>query len=156
MPASSASRTPLANIDEKRTLGYYFEEVIGFNDRFFITGGLRRDAASAFGKDFRAVNYPKLGASWLISEQGFFPQFNWLTTLRVRGTYGASGQIPGPTDASRFYSSFPTTALSGGDQPGVTIGSLGNAALRPEYSAETEAGFDLALFQGRTNLDLTY
>lgn len=155
VPSSSASRTPLANIDEKRTLGYYVEEVIGFNDRFFITGGLRRDAASAFGKDFRAVNYPKLGASWLLSEESFFPRMDWLNTFRVRGTYGASGQIPGPTDASRFYNPFSTTAV-GGDVPGVSLGSLGNSKLKPEYSAETEAGFDLTVFNGRTNLDLTY
>ncbi len=153
---AAATRGSSESTDEKRTLGYYVEEVLSINDKLFITGGIRRDAASAFGKDFRSVNYPKLGASWLVSEQGFFPKASWLNTLRVRGTYGASGQIPGPADALRYFSPFSATLPNGSDAPSVSLGSLGNAKLKPEFSAETEAGFDLTLLDGRTNFELTY
>ena len=102
------------------------------------------------------MNYPKLGASWLVSDQSFFPQAEWLNSLRLRATYGASGQIPGATDALRFYSPAGTTLSGGNDVPGVTLGSLGNATLRPEFSAELESGFDLAMFNGRSSLEFTY
>ncbi|MCO4100737.1 MAG: SusC/RagA family TonB-linked outer membrane protein [Gemmatimonas sp.] len=153
---AAAVRNARQSTDERRTLGYYLEQQFSFNDKLFITAAMRRDAASAFGKDFRAVNYPKLGASWVISDQGFFPATNWINTLRLRATYGASGQIPGATDALRFFSPFGTTISGTADQPGVSLGALGNSTLRPEYSAETEAGFDLTMFDGKSNFEFTY
>ena len=102
------------------------------------------------------MNYPKVGASWLVSEEGFFPQTDAISSLRFRATYGASGQIPGSTDALRFLSPFGTTISGTADQPGVSIGSLGNDVLKPEYSAEVEGGFDLNMFNGRSNFEVTY
>ena len=153
--SSAATRSSTQTSSEKRTLGYYAEELVTIDEKLFITAGVRRDAASAFGQNFNAVYYPKVGASWLISEQGFFPKYSFITSLRLRGTYGASGQIPGATDAVRYYNAGPTTLPSGSDTPGASIGSLGNSVLKPEYSAETEFGFDLALFKGNTSIEIT-
>ena len=137
------------------TLGTYAEQIFAFKDRFFLTGGLRYDGNSSFGKSFKGVFYPKIGGSWLISDEGFFPQLKALNSLRLRATYGASGVQPTTTAAARYYTS-TTATISGVDQPGVHIGSLGNANLKPEYSGEFETGFDATLFSNRTNLELTY
>ncbi len=153
--SAAATRSSTQTRSEKRTLGYYVEQQLAINDKLFLTGGVRRDAASAFGKKFNAVYYPKLGASWMVSEQSFFPRPNWLNSLRLRGTYGASGQIPGATDAVLFYSAGPTTLSTGSDTPGASLGSLGNSLLKPEFSAETEFGFDLTMLSGRTNIEAT-
>jgi TonB-linked SusC/RagA family outer membrane protein len=152
--SSAATRSSTQSYEEKRTLGYYAEQQIALRDRLFVTGGLRRDAASAFGANTRAVYYPKLGVSWLISDETFLHAPDFVNSLRLRGTYGASGQIPGATDAVRFYSPGPLTTASG-DAPAASPGSLGNANLKPEYSAETEFGFDLAMFSGGTNIEVT-
>ena len=154
--SSAATRSSTQTFSEKRTLGYYVEQQVAFNDKLFVTGGMRRDAASAFGKSLNAVYYPKFGASWLVSQYDWFRRPNWLTSLRVRGTYGASGQIPGATDATRYYSPNATTLSSGSDTPGASLGSLGNGKLKPEFSAETEFGFDLNLFDSRANIELTH
>ncbi len=152
--SSAATRSSTQTIDERRTLGYYVEQQVALRDRLFITGGLRRDAASAFGKNTRAVYYPKLGASWLLSDETFLNLPDFVNSLRLRGTYGASGQIPGATDAVRFYSPGPLTT-SAADASGASLGSLGNANLKPEFSAETEFGFDVAMFNGGTNIEVT-
>ena len=153
--SAAATRSSTQTYSERRTLGYFAEQQLAFSEKLFITGGVRRDAASAFGKTFNAVYYPKFGASWLLSEYSWFHRPSWVTSLRLRGTYGASGQIPGATDAVRYYSANPTTLLSG-DTPGASLGSLGNAKLKPEFSAETEFGFDLNLFSGGSNFELTH
>ncbi len=153
--STAATRSSNQSLSELRTLGYYVEQQVAIHDKLFLTGGVRRDAASAFGQQTNAVYYPKFGASWMISEQSFFPDLNFVNSLRLRGTYGASGQIPGATDAVLYYSANPTTLSNGTDTPGATIGSLGNAALKPEFSAETEFGFDLTMFSGRSNVELT-
>ncbi|WP_411278740.1 SusC/RagA family TonB-linked outer membrane protein [Gemmatimonas sp.] len=152
--SSAATRSSTQSIVERRTLGYYVEQQIALRDRLFITGGMRRDAASAFGANTRAVYYPKLGASWLISDETFLPLPDFVNSLRLRGTYGASGQIPGATDAVRFYSPGPLTTATG-DAPAASLGSLGNTNLKPEFSAETEFGFDLNMFSGGTNIEVT-
>lgn len=154
MVSQAATRSATQSFDERRTLGYYLEQQFAIRDKLFITGGLRRDAASAFGANTRAVVYPKFGASWLISEESFFPKRDFINSLRLRGTYGASGQIPGATAAVRFYSAAPLT-LASGDASGASLGSLGNQGLKPEFSAEAEYGFDLTMFNNRTNIELT-
>ncbi len=153
--SAAATRSSSQTASEKRTLGYYAEELLTVDEKLFITAGVRRDAASAFGRNAGAVYYPKLGASWMVSDQSFFPRFDFVNSLRLRATYGASGQIPGATDAVRYYSAGPTTLSSGSDTPGASIGSLGNVLLKPEYSAETEMGFDLTMFSAKTNLEVT-
>lgn len=152
--SAAATRNSTQNITDVRTLGYYVEQQLALRDKLFLTGGLRRDAASAFGENTRAVYYPKFGASWVISDEAFFPDVDFINSLRLRGTYGASGQIPGATDGIRNYTPGALT-LSAGETPGASLNSLGNLNLKPEYSAETEFGFDLQMFSGRTNLELT-
>ncbi len=153
---AAAIRNSAQSFDYARTLGFYVEEVLTVRDKMFFTLGLRRDAASAFGSEARGVLYPKIGASWLISEEEFMPRADWLNSLRLRGTYGASGQLPGATDALRFFTPFPATLSGGVDGPSVTLSALGNSNLKPEYGAEVETGFDATLFSSRTNLELTY
>jgi len=154
--SAAAIRNATQSFDYARTLGYYVEQQFAFRDRLFITAAMRRDAASAFGSEARAIYYPKLGASWVISDEGFFPQQDWLQSLRLRATYGASGQLPGTTDALRFYTPFPATLTGGTDAPSVTLSALGNSNLKPEFGAEVEGGFDATLFNGNTNIAFTY
>ncbi len=154
--SAAAIRNAGQAFDFSRTLGLYIEQQFSLNNRLYITAAMRRDAASAFGSEARSIYYPKLGASWVVSEEGFFPQSDWLQSLRLRATYGASGQLPGTTDALRFYTPNPATLSGGVDAPSVTLAALGNSDLKPEYGAEVETGFDATLFDGRTNLVVTY
>jgi len=154
--SAAAIRNSNASFDNTRTLGVYVDQLFSIRERLFLTAALRRDAASAFGAKARSVFYPKVGASWLISDEDFMPSPDWLESLRFRAAYGSSGQIVGTTDALRFYDPYPATISGGGDSPSVSIGALGNADLRPEYTAEFEGGFDLTMFTGATNVELTY
>ncbi|MGZ8457605.1 MAG: TonB-dependent receptor domain-containing protein, partial [Gemmatirosa sp.] len=92
---------------ESRTLGGYIEQNLAFNDRLFLTAAVRSDRNSAFGADFKTVFYPKFSASWVLSEEPFFPKAGWMNQLRLRSAYGASGVQPGTIDAVQY---FTTTA----------------------------------------------
>jgi TonB-linked SusC/RagA family outer membrane protein len=138
-----------------RTLGMYIEERVALQDRLFLTGAVRSDRNSAFGADFKTVFYPKLQASWVISQEKFFPTTSAISQLRLRASYGASGVQPGTTDAVPFYS--PTQAIGeAGEAAGTVFTALGNQHLKPERSAEIELGFDANLFDDRINAELTY
>jgi TonB-linked SusC/RagA family outer membrane protein len=141
--------------DETRTFGSFIEQQVSFRDRLFVTGAIRSDRNSAFGADFKTVFYPKLSASWILSQENFFPHFGWLDQLRLRTAYGASGVQPGTIDAVPYYAATHTLGESG-DVPGVVFTALGNSNLKPERSTELEAGFDADFWHNRVNTAITY
>ena len=139
---------------ESRTIGSFVEQNFAFRERLFVTGALRSDRNSAFGADFKTVFYPKFSASWVASEESFFPKMGWLNELRLRTAYGASGVQPGTTDAVQFFT--PTTARGeAGDAPAVVFNALGNRQLKPERSTEIELGFDITAFDSRLSAEVT-
>ncbi|HEU5208626.1 MAG TPA: SusC/RagA family TonB-linked outer membrane protein [Longimicrobiales bacterium] len=141
--------------DESRTLGAFVEQQIAFRDRLFLTGAIRSDRNSAFGADFKTVFYPKFSASWVVSEEEFFPTPGWLSQLRLRTAYGASGVQPGTTAAVEFYT---TAQMLGeaGEASGLVYTSVGNRELKPERSTELELGVDGTFFDDRLSTEITY
>ncbi len=153
---SGAGRTEASDTTlESRSLGSYVEQEFAIKERLFVTGALRFDDNSAFGRNFDATVYPKASASWLLSEEPFFKKGKLLSTLRLRGAFGVSGQQPGTTDALRYYS--PVAGKRAGvGLTGVTFGNLGNVDLKPERSRELELGFDASMLKDRLSLEFTY
>lgn len=157
--ASCGTTAALFEVDEDffeiRTLGAYLQQEFGWRDRVFLAAALRGDDNSAFGADFGFVYYPSVSLSWVVGDEEWFPQVDWLSQLRVRSAYGESGLRPGFRDAVTLYS--PTTVASpAGDVPGVTLSSTGNVQLEPEKTREWEIGFDAGLFDNRLSVDFTY
>ncbi|MBA2245860.1 MAG: SusC/RagA family TonB-linked outer membrane protein [Gemmatimonadetes bacterium] len=143
------------NTVENATLGAFFQQQFGFNDRFFLTGAVRGDQNSAFGTGIGWVWYPSVSASWVVSEEPFFPQIGALSNLRLRSALGRSGLRPSFRDAITYFE--PVSVRIGtGDIPGVTVAGTGNPDLRPEITTELELGFDLGLLGERLGLEFTY
>ena len=140
---------------EIRTVGGYVQEELAWRDRVFIAGGLRADDNSAFGTEFDLAYYPSASLSWVIGEEPWFPQMDWLNTLRVRAAWGVSGLRPGFRQATTLFS--PTTvATAAGDRPGVSLSVTGNTQLKPERTTEYEFGFDTGVLSDRITMEFTY
>lgn len=137
------------------TLGRFGEERLSINNRIFLSAALRSDDNSAFGKRFGHILYPHLGASWVISEEPFFPALGWLNSLRLRTSWGKSGLHPGPTDALQFFAATPVV-VGATDVSGITFGQAGDANLKPERVVETDAGFDFDVIDRRVHTEFTY
>jgi TonB-linked SusC/RagA family outer membrane protein len=133
--------------------GAYGEEQIAFNDRLFLTGGVRVDGANDFGQQFNSATYPKGSVSWLVSKEPFFPAIPGLSLLRLRAAYGESGTQPG-----LVLTTLQTAAVTidGVLQSGTTLATLGNPHVEPERQKEFEAGADLDLVHDRLHLEFTY
>ncbi|MGZ3492872.1 MAG: SusC/RagA family TonB-linked outer membrane protein [Gemmatimonadaceae bacterium] len=143
-----------ANTDNK-TLGYFAAEEFGWRDRVFLNAAVRNDKNSAFGQNFGSITYPSYGASWVISEESFFPKTDLIPSLRLRASNGRSGRQPNFRDAITYFNASTVTVQST-DVPGIAIGGTGNIALRPERSTETELGFDMGLLGQRVNFEFTH
>jgi hypothetical protein len=145
----------------QKTLGYYAQEQLALRERLFLTAAIRQDQNSAFGTRFQNIKYPKLSASWLLSDESFFPHPGWLDAFRFRTAFGASGVQPGATAALQTFA--PSTsqittkdANTGAATPGLLASNPGNAFLKPEKSQELETGFETDLFNRRLHIDFTH
>ena len=154
-PQAGAAQSAREATTLTKTLGLFVEQAAAINDRLFLTAAVRSDQNSAFGTDFQSVLYPKGSVSWILSEESFFPQMNWLNQFRFRAAIGTSGVQPGPNDALRFYAS-QVANVRGSDEPAVVFDAIGNTNLKPERSTEFETGFEAKFFDSRYSLDFTY
>jgi TonB-linked SusC/RagA family outer membrane protein len=161
LAAASANKSVNESNQTIVTVGSYAREQLGFGDRLFLTGSIRADENSAFGKDFKLAYYPALSASWVVSEEPFLRDKSWiasgfLSQLRLRAAYGQSGQRPGFRQADTYLSGAAVTQAGQSELPAVVIGGTGNVELKPEISTEYEGGFDVNFFQDKLGLEFTH
>jgi TonB-linked SusC/RagA family outer membrane protein len=146
---------------EIKTVGGYLREQLAWRDRLFVTGALRADENSAFGKDFSLAYYPAASVSWVVSEEPFFQSIpgigsaGALDQLRLRTSYGRSGQRPGFRQADTYLSAVSVTNVAS-ELTAVVIGGTGNTGLRPELSDEIELGLDASFLHNRVGVTYTY
>jgi TonB-dependent starch-binding outer membrane protein SusC len=143
------------NTTEQRSLGFFLEEQLGWRDRAFLTFGLRIDDHSAFGENFSVVTYPKIGASWVISEEPFL-QLRGFDNLRLRAAYGHAGNAPSPFAADRVYGAATGVGDDGALMAALDPEAYGNPDLRAERGVEIELGADASFLEDRLGIEFTY
>lgn len=127
-----------------------------YQAKYLFTGTIRRDGSSRFGSDRRWGYFPSVSAGWNISKEAFFPQTDWLTNLKLRASYGASGN-----NSIGNYTWIPTVVSSnytfgGKVANGKRVNAIENTMLGWERSNEFDTGFDLTLIGGRINFIFDY
>lgn len=137
------------------TLSAYAQEQLAWRDRVFVNAAVRGDKNTAFGTDIGWIWYPSISSSWVVSEEEFFPQLDFVSQLRLRAAYGQAGLRPGATDALLSFGG-ATGAFQNQNVAAIIISDIGNPDLRPERSSEWEFGFETGLFDDRFGLELTY
>lgn len=147
---AAGSTTGLEGRLKRISAGYFAEQQFGLDNIFFLTFGLRADGHSAFGESLGYQFYPKVDASYVISDQDFWPK--QIGTMRLRGAYGTAGQQPGAYASERTWESI--RAFNG--EPAFTTGNIGNPDLAPEVSHELEFGFDLGVLNDRVAIEYTF
>lgn len=133
--------------------GVFFQERVGLWDRLFLEGGLRLDGNSAFGEDVGLQAYPKLGASYNLSDEPWWAEGlgRYANAMKLRVAYGKAGKFPPPFVRDRTFNASP---FRGESAPRFL--NAGNADLRPEVTATFEAGIDAGLLDNRLGINFTY
>jgi TonB-linked SusC/RagA family outer membrane protein len=161
LQTASAGKDVGENNQTVITVGGYVREQFGWHDRLFLTGSLRADENSAFGENFKLAYYPAVSASWVVSEESFFRDRRWMTNgwinqLRLRASYGQSGQKPGFRQADTYLSGVSVADRGNQELTAVIIGGTGNLELKPEISSEVEFGLDMSFFNDRLGVIYTH
>lgn len=130
-----------------------------YDNRYFATVSLRNDASSKFGPNKRSGLFYSIGAGWNIANESFFKS-EILNTLKLRGSYGVTGNTP-PGDYAHL--DLYMADVQYGGIPGAFPRSLPNPNLTWETPTTINAGVDIGLFNRidlsidayqRTNKDL--
>jgi TonB-linked SusC/RagA family outer membrane protein len=140
---------------ENNTVGSYVQNEFSWEDRVFLTGAVRFDKNSAFGKEAGGELYPKLSAAWVLSEESFWEGSGFgsaVPEIRLRSAWGASGQQPDAFAAQRLYQS----RTGPGGLPMLSPSVFGNPDLGPERGEEIEIGFDAGLLDNRMSFEFTW
>jgi TonB-dependent SusC/RagA subfamily outer membrane receptor len=132
-----------------RTGGFFVQNLLGYEDRYFLTLGVRVDGNSAFGEDFGLQAYPKASLAYIISDEPFWPDD--LGEMKVRLAYGHAGRAPGAFDAVRTWA-----PVGSGGEPAFLPSTVGNPSLGPERTSEIEFGFDAGLLDHRLAIEFTH
>jgi TonB-dependent starch-binding outer membrane protein SusC len=134
------------------TVGALARQQFAWQDRLFVAASIRGDDNSAFGQEFGLALYPALSASWVMSDEAFFPVTDFLNTVRLRAAWGRSGLFPAFRQADTWFSPV-AVQVEGAELAAITVGGTGNPDLEPETSQELEVGFDIGLFRDRISVE---
>ncbi len=151
---------------EGYTLVSFFGKVnYTYADRYLASLTLRRDGSSRFGKNNRYGTFPSVSAGWRISEERFMEKTDWLDNLKLRASWGQTGnqEISNIARYTLYESNYGEAGFGGqsygtsydiaGTNGGQTLPSgfkrnqLGNDDLKWETTTQTNLGFDFGLFR---------
>ena len=168
--SNSASTPTVATYDSRRRLyGLYGQIDLGWDNMVYLTFTGRNDWSSTLPKDSRSFFYPGVQGSFVFSELFNQDTKKWFNFGKLRISWGQTGndadvyQIDPYYSQSKFSSasststgwgmiSFPLNGVNA-----YTLGNLlGSSSLQPEISTEFDAGFNVAFFNNRINLDFEY
>ena len=153
--SASAQTVGGESFEETRSVGYLSQWQLAYRNRVFFQTGLRADQNSAFGGKVGTIYLPKVGASWVLSEEDFFKnRITAVNLLRLRAAYGVTGRAPLVGTSLETWAPTPA-AQTGSSTPGLDLLNPGNPDLRPERGSEYEIGFEAGFFGDRVGLEFT-
>ncbi|WP_295711770.1 TonB-dependent receptor [Mucilaginibacter sp.] len=143
--------------DEKSSLSsYYARLTYNIDDKYLFTATGRYDGSSRFGKNNKYAFFPSVGAAWRVSQEDFLKNNQTISNLKLRASYGVSGNQEIGNYRSLAQIQPSTTVLSGATQSTLLPSYIGNPNLKWERSVQFDAGVELGLLHDRVSLNLDY
>ncbi len=143
---------------DSRIIGFFSRMNYGFKDKYFLTGVIRRDGASAFGEGNKWAVFPAISASWRLSKETFIPAGPF-SELRLRAGWGKQGNPGVPP-----YASLILLAADGNSRyvfgeravTGFTPTQNPNPNLKWEETRQTNVALDYGFMRNRFNGSVEY
>ncbi|MDR2130137.1 MAG: SusC/RagA family TonB-linked outer membrane protein [Odoribacteraceae bacterium] len=83
-----------SSIQERSRLSWFARLNYDLKDRYIISANWRVDGSSRFGKENRWGHFPAVSLGWIVTKESFLPENNVLDFLKIRGSYGLTGNDP--------------------------------------------------------------
>lgn len=156
VPTAAAEAYPYYNgksfMGERFDRGSYslFAEAdYNYLEKYTLNASYRMDYSTNFGIDNRDGHFYSISGAWLVSREKFFQEMDFLSNLRLRGSYGTSGKIAGEDFLTESFYNFGYQYSS---DPAAVVNQLGNREITWEKAHVANIGIDLGLFN---RIDIT-
>lgn len=157
---SQELRDNYGNASESALRSFFGRVKYDYNGKYYIQGNLRYDRSSRFGKQYREAVFPSVSAGWAISEENFMKGIDWLSFLKLRGSYGEVGnerignypyQATISFTNALFYQNGVVVPLNGGAQVDYAVENISWETTRT-----IDAGFDATFLDNRLSVSGDY
>lgn len=138
--------------DMETDISYFGNVTYSFMDKYLATGTYRRDGSSKFGPDKQYGNFEAGSLGWRISQENFMKNIGWMNDLKLRASYGSTGNNEIGTGAylallsSGTFGDYDLGGTNTSSLAGYYPYQLGNPSLHWESNISTNIGFDAAVF----------
>ncbi len=142
-------------------LSYFTRLQYGLMDKYLLTASLRRDGSPVFPAGNRFATFPAVGVAWKISEEAFMKGISLISELKLRASYGITGNSSIPLQRAVIFKGTPTNivyALGEGETMvnGATINQPIDPNTKWETTVQTDVGLDVGLLNNRLNFSFDY
>jgi TonB-linked SusC/RagA family outer membrane protein len=144
--------------EEWSLLSYLARVNYSYQQKYLVTATLRADRSSRFGENNQTGVFPSASVGWRLSDEPFLQNVSSLSDLKVRASYGVTGNflIPnygsfGLLDSEDYVGGTGQNVISG-----VAPRSIGNDDLTWETTRELNIGLDAGFFNNRVTLAADY
>lgn len=126
-------------------------------DKYLVTFTGRADGSSKFGENHKFAFFPSAALAWKVSDEEFLKGNSVISNLKVRTSYGLTGnsEIP-PYSSLSLLSSTYATIYNDTKVSGTGINRLANPDLKWEKTAQTDAGVEISFLKGRISVEADY
>ncbi|RDV17250.1 TonB-dependent receptor [Pontibacter diazotrophicus] len=143
--------------ESRNTMLSYFGRVqYSFMDRYLLGVTVRRDGSSRFGDDTKWGTFPSASLGWRISEEAFMSGVDFVSDMKLRGSWGISGNNGIGNYSHIALLGFSNYTFGGNLATGQVPNNFPNPDLGWEESETYNIGLDLGLFQNRVFTSFDY
>ena len=138
-----------------RFVAFFGTASYSFNNKYTINGTSRIDGSNQLGRASSARWLPtwNISGSWNVKDEPFLKDFDLISRLSVRGTYGLTASIGNAKNSTAIFKNQLTTRpFLSEKESRIYIENLENSQLTWEKQYETNVGFDLGLFANKVSL----
>ncbi|MBC7587190.1 MAG: SusC/RagA family TonB-linked outer membrane protein, partial [Chitinophagaceae bacterium] len=138
-------------------LSYLGRVNYSYGNKYLLSASFRADGSSYFAKGNKWGYFPSISAGWLMKQEKFLNDVTWLNNLKLRASYGISGnnRIVDNAFSNLLYpANYPFNSgngITGSGQAGSTT-IIGNPEVTWESTFQTNIGLDAVLLKNRITL----
>lgn len=141
-PYSSGSAT------EWSLVSFFGSGTYGYKNKYFATATVRADGSSRFGPNNKWGYFPSIAGNWIITNENFMEDANWLSFAKLRASWGQAGN---QEIANNAYQTLVSSSAGA-----VNIVRYGNPDLKWETTTQTNFGIDLGFINDKLTFSADY
>jgi len=128
--------------------------VYSLKDKYLLTLTGRQDAASRLAPGHKSAFFPSAAVGWNINKEAFVQKIKWLSTLKVRASYGLSGNQTVSIGATDQFLTNDAAVIGGVLTRGYILNNIGNPNLGWENTRQINLGAEIGILKNRISIEV--